>query len=92
MLPEVSRRQHGDELALVLCVFYDRLKKALDTTVGITERVITDRSMKMAISLCDTVSHVKTLMHLVSYFILICQVVLHIFSFIFFQIHSEQRG
>ena len=62
------------KLALVLHVFYDRLKKALDTTVGTTERVITGRTMKMAISLCETLSHVKTLMDLVSF--LICQVIL----------------
>lgn len=78
------------KLALVLHVFYDRLKKALDTTVGTTERVITDRTMKMAISLCDTLSHVKTLMDLVSYFILICQVVLH-FSLLYFFRYTQSK-
>ena len=54
------------KLALVLHVFYDRLKKALDTTVGTTARIITEDTMKMAISLCSTLSHVKALMDLVS--------------------------
>ena len=78
------------KLALVLHVFYDRLKKALDTTVGTTERVVTDCTMKMAISLCDTLSHVKALMDLVSYYILICQVVLH-FSLLYFFRYTQSR-
>lgn len=50
------------KLAFVLHVFYDRLKKALDTTVGTTARIITEDTKKMAISLCSTLSHVKALM------------------------------
>ena len=53
------------KLALVLHVFYDRLKKALDSSVGTTPRVITEDLMKKAISLCSTLSHVKALMDLV---------------------------
>ncbi|KAJ7386135.1 retinoic acid binding [Desmophyllum pertusum] len=49
------------KLAFVLHVFYDRLKKALDTTVGTTARIITEDTMKMAISLCSTLSHTVTL-------------------------------
>ena len=54
------------KLALVLHVFYDRLKKAIDSTVGSVPREIPERTMKMAISLCSTFSHVKALMDLVS--------------------------
>jgi len=54
------------KLALVLHVFYDRLKKAIDSTVGPVPRAIPERTMKMAISLCSTFSHVKALMDLVS--------------------------
>ena len=64
------------QLALVLHVFYDRLKKAIDSTVGPVPRTnIPKHTMKMAISLCSTFSHVKALMDLVS--------ILN-FSFVFF--------
>ena len=56
------------KLALVLHVFYDRLKKAIDSTVGPTPKEIPEQTMKMAISLCSTLSHVKALMDLVSIF------------------------
>ena len=57
------------KLALVLHVFYDRLKKAIDSTVAPTPKEIPEQTMKMAISLCSTLSHVKALMDLVSIFI-----------------------
>lgn len=56
------------KLALVLHVFYDRLKKAIDSTVGPVPRGIPDQTMKMAVSLCSAFLHVKALMDLVSLF------------------------
>ena len=44
------------KLALVLHVFYDRLKKAIDSTVGPVPRNIPEHTIKMAISLCSTFS------------------------------------
>ena len=60
--------KNAPKLALVLHVFYDRLKKAIDSTVGPVPRNIPEHTMKMAISLCSTFSHVKALMDLVSFF------------------------
>ena len=54
------------KLAIVLHVFYDRLNKAIDSTVGPVLRNIPEHTMKMAITLCSSFSHVKALMDLVS--------------------------
>lgn len=54
------------KLALIMHVFYDRMNKALDSSVGPTPRTVPEATMKMAISLCSTLSHMKALMDLVS--------------------------
>lgn len=54
------------KLTLILHVFYDRMKKGLESSLGPTPRSISQATMKMAISLCSTLSHIKALMDLVS--------------------------
>lgn len=54
------------KLKLVMHVFYDRIRKALDSSLGPTARIVPGATMKMAISLCSTLSHVKASMDLVS--------------------------
>ena len=54
------------KLTLILHVFYDRMKKGLESSLGPTPRIISQATMKMAISLCSTLSHIKALMDLVS--------------------------
>ena len=68
MMQKVSK--NALKLALVLHVFYDRLKKAIDSTIGPVPRNIPEHTMKMAITLCSTFSHVKALMDLVSILLL----------------------
>ena len=63
---DVKLSKNALKVALMLHLFYNPLKKATDTTVGPVPRQIPERTMKMAISLCSTFSHVKALMALMA--------------------------